>query len=192
VVKRPSEDVTQLLLAWQAGDEGALERLIPLVHDELHQIADRCMRRERDAHTLQATGLVNEAYMRLIDAHRVQWQDRTHFLALSARVMPQVLVDYARRRNNQKRGGGVIPVTLIDALDASDERPYDVIALDDALEALRAFDARKSQVVEMRFFGGLSIEETAHALRVSPQTVMRDWNLAKKWLSRELTRTSTG
>jgi len=192
VVKRPSEDVTQLLLAWQAGDEGALERLIPLVHDELHQIADRCMRRERDAHTLQATGLVNEAYMRLIDAHQVQWQDRTHFLALSARVMRRVLVDYARRRNNQKRGGGVTPVTLIDALDASDERPYDVLALDDALEALRAVDARKSQVVEMRFFGGLSIEETAHALGVSAQTVMRDWNLAKKWLSRELTRTSTG
>jgi RNA polymerase sigma-70 factor, ECF subfamily len=192
VVKRAGGDVTQLLLAWQAGDEGALERLIPLVHDELHQIADRCMRRERDAHTLQATGLVNEAYLRLIDVHRVQWQDRAHFLAISARVMRQVLVDYARRRNNQKRGGGLKPVTLIDALDASDERPYDVLALDDALEALRVFDARKSQVVEMRFFGGLSIEETAHALSVSPQTVMRDWNLAKKWLSRELTRTSTG
>jgi RNA polymerase sigma factor (TIGR02999 family) len=144
------------------------------------------MRAERAEHSLQATALVNEAYVRLVDARRVRWQDRAHFLAMSARLMRRVLVDHARARGYQKRGGGAEKVTLVDALAGSDERPHDVIALDDALEALAAFDDRKSRVVELRFFGGLSVAETAQALGVSVETVMRDWKFAKAWLSREL------
>ncbi|MFI5178220.1 MAG: sigma-70 family RNA polymerase sigma factor [Vicinamibacterales bacterium] len=178
--------VTDLLVAWGGGDESALERLMPLVQEELHRLARREMRGERPGHTLQTTALVNEAYMRLIDARRVRWQDRAHFFALSARIMRRILVDHARSRNFIKRGGGTRHVSLDEALIVSQDRGADLVALDDALQALAALDARKSQVVEMRFFGGLSVEETAEALRVSPETVMRDWHLAKVWLLREL------
>ena len=164
---------------------------MPLVHDELHRIAVRCMRGERRGHSLQATALVNEAYVRLVDAKRVRWQDRTQFLAMSARLMRRVLVDHARARLYQKRGGGAVKVTLVEEHAGSDERPHDVIALDDALDALGAFDQRKSRVVELRFFGGLSVEESAQVLGVSVDTVMRDWKLARAWLGRELTPRTT-
>jgi RNA polymerase sigma factor (TIGR02999 family) len=178
--------VTALLVAWGAGDGRALERLVPLVEAELHRIARRCMRGERREHSLQATALVNEAYLRLVDAQRVRWQDRSHFLAMSARLMRRVLVDHARKRAYQKRGGGAVRVTLVEGLGGSDERPHDIVALDDALEALAAFDERKSRVVELRFFGGLSVEETAQELGISIATVVRDWKLAKAWLLRQL------
>jgi RNA polymerase sigma factor (TIGR02999 family) len=178
--------VTALLVAWGAGDGGALERLVPLVEAELHRIARRCMRGERQEHSLQATALVNEAYLRLVDAQRVRWQDRSHFLAMSARLMRRVLVDHARMRGYQKRGGGAVRVTLVEGLGGSDERPHDIVALDEALEALAAFDERKSRVVELRFFGGLTLEETAQELGISSATVLRDWKLAKAWLRREL------
>jgi RNA polymerase sigma factor (TIGR02999 family) len=179
--------VTDLLLAWSSGDESALQQLIPLVRVELRRLARRHMRAERAGHTLQTTALVNEAYIRLIDLSRVQWQDRAHFFAMSARLMRRILVDHARARRFVKRGGGarVIP---FDEAAVSFERGADLVALDDALQALAAIDARKSQVVEMRFFGGLSVKETAAALEVSPETVMRDWNVAKAWLLREVRR----
>jgi RNA polymerase sigma factor (TIGR02999 family) len=179
-------DVTGLLLEWRGGNEDALSRLIPLVHEELHRLADRYIQRERAGHTLQATALVNEAYLRLIDAKRVQWRDRAHFLAISARLMRQVLVDYARSRGSQKRGGDAVRVTLVEEIAAVGEPDLELVALDDALQALAKFDERKSCVVELRSFGGLSVEETAAVLHVSPDTVMRDWKLAKAWLLREL------
>jgi RNA polymerase sigma-70 factor (ECF subfamily) len=179
-------DVTGLLLEWRGGNEDALSRLIPLVHEELHRLADRYIRRERAGHTLQATALVNEAYLRLIDAKRVQWRDRAHFLAISARLMRRVLVDYARSRGYQKRGGDAVRVTLVEEIAAVGEPDLELVALDDALQALAKFDERKSRVVELRSFGGLSVEETAAVLHVSPDTVMRDWKLAKAWLLREL------
>ena len=178
--------MTALLAAWGAGDGRALERLVPLVEAELHRIARRCMRGERLEHSLQATALVNEAYLRLVDTQRVRWQDRSHFLAMSARLMRRVLVDHARARGYQKRGGDAVRVTLVEGLGGSDERPHDIVALDDALEALAAFDERKSRVVELRFFGGLTHEETAQELGISIATVVRDWTLAKAWLLREL------
>lgn len=178
--------VTEWLHAWGQGDQSALDRLMPYVQDELHRLARREMRGERPGHTLQTTALVNEAYLRLIDASRVQWQDRAHFFALAARLMRRILVDHARSRNYVKRGGGMRTISLDDVLVVSQERGADLVALDDALQALAAVDARKSKVVEMRFFGGLSVEETAEALQVSPETVMRDWKLAKVWLLREL------
>jgi len=159
---------------------------MPLVHQELRRLARVQMRGERDNHTLQTTALVNEAFLRLIDLRRIEWQDRAHFMALSARLMRRVLVDHARSRNYQKRGGGAAPLALDDVLVASSERGADLVALDDALEDLGRVDPRKSQVVELRFFGGLSVEETAEALSVSPETVMRDWRLAKVWLLREI------
>jgi RNA polymerase sigma factor (TIGR02999 family) len=182
----PSHQVTRLLVDWRNGDEGALEQLIPLVHDELRRVARRHMAHERVGHTLQATALVNEAYVRLIDVRQVNWQDRAHFFAMSSRLMRRVLVDFARSKGYQKRGGGAQKVSLDEALIVSSEPGADLVALDDALAALAAFDARKAQVVEMRFFGGLSVEETAEALKVSVDTVMRDWKLAKAWLLREL------
>jgi RNA polymerase sigma factor (TIGR02999 family) len=181
---------TALLLAWGQGDQAAFDQLVPLVHDELRKLARRQMGHERRDHTLQATALVNEAYLRLIDIRRMKWQNRAHFLAMSARVMRRILVDAARAKGYQKRGGEAQRVTLDDALVVTEEPGQDLVALDDALQALAAFDARKSQVVEMRFFGGLSVEETAEALHVSGATVMRDWRLAKAWLLREL-RTGT-
>ena len=177
---------TTLLLAWGRGDETALDQLIPLVHDELRRLARRHMAGERPGHTLQATALVNEAYLRLIEVTQVRWQNRAHFFAMASRVMRRILVDAARARGYQKRGGGAESVSLDEALLVSGEPRQDLIALDDALNALAAFDLRKSQVVEMRFFGGLSVEETAEALHVSADTVMRDWRLAKVWLVREL------
>jgi RNA polymerase sigma factor (TIGR02999 family) len=177
---------TTLLLAWGRGDETALDQLIPLVHDELRQLARRHMAGERPGHTLQATALVNEAYLRLIEVNQVRWQNRAHFFAMASRVMRRILVDAARARGYQKRGGGAETVSLDEALLVSGEPRQDLVALDDALNALAAFDLRKSQVVEMRFFGGLRVEETAAALHVSADTVMRDWRLAKAWLVREL------
>lgn len=161
---------------------------MPLVHQELRRLARSQMRGERDNHTLQTTALVNEAFLRLIDLRRIRWQDRAHFLALSAQLMRRVLVDHARSRNYRKRGGGVARVVLDDVVVAAPERGADLVALDEALEDLARVDPRKSRVVELRFFGGLSVEETAEALHVSPETVMRDWRLAKVWLLREISR----
>jgi RNA polymerase sigma-70 factor, ECF subfamily len=189
----PSRDrsrvhVTELLLAWGSGDRSALDELMPLVHHELRRLARSQMRGERDNHTLQTTALVNEAFLRLIDLRRIRWQDRAHFLALSAQLMRRVLVDHARTRNYRKRGGGAATVALDDVAVAVPERAADLVALDEALEDLARVDPRKSRVVELRFFGGLSVEETAEALNVSPETVMRDWRLAKVWLLREMSR----
>jgi RNA polymerase sigma factor (TIGR02999 family) len=182
-----SHDVTALLLAWGDGDEAALGRLIPIVHDELHRIARACMAGEKGDHTLQATALVNEAYLRLIRTQGMNWQNRAHFLAMAARLMRRILVDFARARQYQKRGGGAVNVSLApDAALSPDEPGRELVALDDALEALAKVDERKSRVIEMRFFGGLSVKETAEALHVSPETVMRDWKLAKAWLLRQL------
>ena len=178
--------VTGLLLAWGKGDEAALGQLVPLVEQELHRIARRCMAGERAGHSLQATALVNEAYLRLVDAQHVNWQDRAHFLAMSARLMRRILVDAARSKRYQKRGGGAVKVALDEALMPPKEAGQDLVALDDAMQALAKFDERKSRVVELRFFGGLSVEETASVLSVSVDTVMRDWKLAKAWLLKEL------
>ena len=178
--------VTQLLIDWSNGDENALRRLIPLVHEELRRVARRHMAHERAQHTLQATALVNEAYVRLVDIRQVKWQNRAHFFAMSARLMRRILVDVARSRRYQKRGGGAQQVSLHEAMAVSPEPGADLVRLDEALTALAAVDQRKAQVVEMRFFGGLSVEETAEALHVSRDTVMRDWKLAKAWLLREL------
>jgi len=181
-----TQEVTEILVAWSNGDETALERLIPLVHDELHRLAHRYMNRENPGHMLQTTALVNEAYLRLVDSSRVQWQNRAHFYAVSAQLMRRILVDFARSRNYLKRGGNAVQVSLDQALAVSLDQDADLVALDEALNALAAIDERKSRVVELRFFGGLSIEETAEVLKVSPETVMRDWRLAKVWLLREL------
>jgi len=182
--------ITRLLVDWRGGDQTALEQLIPLVHDELRRLARRHMARERVGHTLQATALVNEAFVRLIDVQQVKWQDRAHFFAMSSRLMRRILVDFARSKGYQKRGGGAQKVSFDEALVVTTEPGQDLVALDDALNALAAFDGRKAQVVEMRFFGGLSVEETAEALKVSVDTVMRDWKLAKAWLLRELKQSS--
>ena len=182
----PNAEVTALLLAWGHGDDVAFDRLVPMVHAELRRIARRHMGHERVGHTLQPTALVNEAYLKLIDARQVKWQDRAHFFAMSSRLMRQVLVDWARARGYQKRGAGAHNVTLDEGRVGAIEQPADVIALDEALKALEQIDPRKSQVVELRFFGGLSIEETAEVLSVSPGTVMRDWTLAKAWLRRAI------
>src|SRR3977135_353706 len=178
--------VTELLRAWGDGDDGALERLTPLVEAELRRLARGYMARERRGHTLQTTALVNEAFLRLTDARRIRRQDRAHFLGISARLMRRVLVDHARSLGYQKRGGGAERVTLDDGLVTSPEPAVDVLALDRALEALAAVDDRKSRVIELRFFGGLAVQEAAEVLHVSPDTVKRDWRLAKLWLLREL------
>ena len=182
----PSQEITQLLLAWSNGEQTALEKLMPLVYTKLHRLAKHYLRLERDRRTLQTTALVNEAYLRLIDARQVRWQNRAHFFAISARLMRQILVDFAREHGYQKRGGGAQQVPLDEALIIGQQPDQDLVALDGALQALAEVDARKSQVVEMRFFGGLSIEEMAEVLKVSPETVRRDWRLAKSWLRRRL------
>jgi len=179
------DDVSKLLCAWSAGDQSALERLTPIVYDELRRRASLCMKRERTGHSLQTTALVNEAYMRLVDYKRMQWQDRAHFFAVSAQLMRRILVDHARR-HNIKRGGGLQHVSLEEAAVVGGGRAEDLVALDDAMNALARRDPRKVQVVEMRFFGGLSVQETAEVLKVSPVTVRRDWSTAKVWLYREL------
>jgi len=178
-------DVTGLLSAWSKGDQGALEELTPIVYEELHRMARRYMGRERPGHSLQTTALVNEAYMRLVDYKRMQWQNRAHFFAVSAQLIRRILIEHARRRN-LKRGGGVRHISLDEAAVVGGKRTADLVALDDAMKALAQFDPRKERVVEMRFFGGLSVEETAEVLKVSPVTVMRDWSTAKAWLYREL------
>jgi RNA polymerase sigma-70 factor (ECF subfamily) len=183
---RPA-DVTALLLAWNAGDPSALEKLTIAVHDELRRLARHYMRQERPGHTLQPTALVNEAYVRLVDATRVQWQNRSHFFGVSARLMRQILVDLARTRGAAKRGLGAAHLNLDDVAIPVAARDEDFVALDQALSMLAATDARKAQVVEMRFFGGMTVEETAEVLAVSPETVKRDWSLAKAWLKRQLT-----
>ncbi len=181
-----SHEVTQLLLAWSEGDQGALEQLMPLVYAELRRLAKRYMRNERAGHTLQTTALIHEAYLRLIDTRQVRWQNRAHFFAISARLMRQILVDFARERGYKKRGGGARRVPLDEARVIGQGRDEALVAVDEALSALAGIDARKSQVVELRFFGGLSVEETAEALKVSPETVRRDWRLARSWLLRTL------
>src|ERR1019366_6815328 len=178
-------DVSTLLRAWREGDQNALGRMTPIVYQELHRLAHRFMRRERDGHTLQTTALVNEAYMRLVDYRRMQWQNRAHFFAVSAQVMRRILVDHARS-HNVKRGAGVLHVSLEEVAVVGGDRTADLVALDDALNALARLDPRKVQIIEMRFFGGLSVEETAEVLKVSPATVRRDWSIAKLWLYREL------
>jgi RNA polymerase sigma factor (TIGR02999 family) len=176
-----------LLLAWRAGDEAALARLTPLVQQELQRIARRCLRGERADYSLPPTALVHEAYVRLVDTRQVNWQSRSHFLAVAARLMRRVLVDAARSRRRAKRGGGAVQVSLSGRL-LTTERPPDLISLDDALDALAVIDPRRSKVVELRFFGGLDVKETAVVLDISPETVMRDWKLARAWLRRELQR----
>jgi RNA polymerase sigma factor (TIGR02999 family) len=178
--------VTQLLRAWSAGDQSALEALVPLVEAELRRLARGYMARERRGHTLQVTALVNEAFIRLAGARNVDWQDRAHFLGIAARLMRRVLVDHARLRGVQKRGGGGYNVALEEGMAVSPPADVNLFALDRALSALAAVDERKGRVVEMRFFGGMTVEETAAALDVSPDTVKRDWRLAKLWLLREL------
>jgi RNA polymerase sigma factor (TIGR02999 family) len=190
-MKPSPAEVTKCLLAWSNGDQSALDRLIPLVHAELYRLAKRYMGKEHSGHTLQTTALVNEAYVRLIDARHVKWQDRAHFIAISARLMRRILVDHARSSNYVKRGGEAQRITLEQAAVYSEERAPDLVRLDDALTALAETDLRKGQVVELRFFGGLSVEETAEVLRVSADTVGRDWRLAKAWLLRELSSEST-
>jgi RNA polymerase sigma factor (TIGR02999 family) len=182
--------ITGLLLAWREGDDAALNELIPLVYDELQRIARGCMAGEHAGHSLHATALVNEAYLRLVDTRRVDWQNRAHFLAMSARLMRRVLVDIARSKAAEKRGGDAVRVTLGAALNIAHEPGDDLVALEDALQALARLDERKAQVVELRFFGGLSVEETASVLSVSRDTVLRDWRLAKAWLLRELEQAS--
>jgi RNA polymerase sigma-70 factor (ECF subfamily) len=183
-----SHEITQLLVAWGAGEQDALQKLTPLVYAELHRLAQHYMAGERTGHTLQSTALVNEAYMHLVDSSHVRWQNRAHFFAISAQLMRRILVDSARSRKYAKRGGQAPRLSLEEALLVPEERGADLVALDDAMSALAAVDLRKSRVVELRFFGGLSVEETAEVLKVSPETVMRDWRLAKVWLRRELRR----
>jgi len=192
VMAPSSKEITQWLVAWNNGDSAALDQLIPLVHEELRRLAKRYMRqergRERRGVTLQTTALVNEAYLRLIDAGNVRWESRAHFFAISAQLMRRILVDYARSRNRVKRGGVAQRVELEEAAVFSVERAPDLVALDDALDALAKIDERMSRVVELRFFGGMSVAETAQVLKVSPGAVERDWRLAKSWLLHELER----
>ena len=181
-----SREITQLLLAWSDGDKQALDRLVPLVYDELRRLAQNYMRKERAGQTLQTTALIHEAYLRLIDADRVQWRNRAHFFGIAARLMRQILVARARERGCQKRGGGAEHVSLDEAMVIDERLDEDLVALDEALGELSQFDARMAQVVEMRFFGGLTEEEIAAALDVSTKTVRRDWRLARSWLRRKL------
>lgn len=181
-----SHELTAALQAWTAGDESALEKLTPLVEPELRRLAHYYLARERSAHTLQTTALINEAWLRLIDWTQVSWQDRAHFFGLSARLMRYILVDFARSRKQQKRGGAVQHVPLDEAVAISADRSDDLVALDDALQTLGRYDPRKCRIVELRFFGGLTVDETAEAMRLSPVTIIREWNKAKAWLYQEL------
>jgi RNA polymerase sigma factor (TIGR02999 family) len=182
------QEVTQLLIAWSNGDRGALEKLMPLVYDELRRLARRYMNREPAGHTLQTTALVNEAYLRLIEQKEVKWQNRAHFFAISAQLMRRILVSMARARQADKRGGEARQVSLDEALVISENRAAELVALDDAMNELASLDPRRSRVVELRYFGGLSVEETAEVLKVSPDTVMREWKRAKAWLYAELNK----
>ena len=182
----PSVEITRLLRAWSGGDQAAFERLTPVVYDELRRIARGYMRHERPDHTLQATALVHEAYLHLIDVQNVGWQDRAHFFAVSAQMMRRILVDRARARVTGKRGGAAAHVQLDEIPEVGSWRAIELMALDDALTAMAKMDPRKAKVIEFRFFAGLSVEETAEVLKISPQSVMRDWKLARAWLEREL------
>jgi RNA polymerase sigma factor (TIGR02999 family) len=185
-----SQEVTRLLRAWSLGDEAALEALIPLIYNELRQRAHRYMGRERKGNSLQTTALINEAYLRLVGSAPVAWESRSHFFAIAARMMRRILVDRARARRSLKRGGEGRPVSLDEEHLVVGPPHRDLVSLDEALDALSVVDPRKGRVVEMRFFGGLSVEETAQVLKVSPQTVLRDWKLAKVWLLRAMSRAS--
>ncbi len=185
----PSE-VTQLLIAWSNGDQAARERLISVVYEELHRLARRYMRNESPAHTLQTSALVNEAFIRLVDQRNVHWQNRSHFFGIAAQMMRRILVDYARSRNYAKRGGGARKLSLDEGLIVSPERSEEVVAVHEALERLAKIDPRQAQIVELKFFGGLSNEETAEVLTVSPGTVARDWTMAKAWLRREISKSA--
>jgi RNA polymerase sigma-70 factor (ECF subfamily) len=180
----PPEEITGLLIDWSHGDQAALDELMPLVYEELRRLARQYMSKERAGHTLQTTALVNEAYMRLVDQSRVQWQNRAHFFAIASQLMRRI--DHARRHQYAKRGGGALQVSLNEAAGVSHEKSADLLALDDALKRLAALDERKSKVVELRFFGGMTVEEAAGVLNISPETVMRDWVAAKAWLHREI------
>jgi RNA polymerase sigma factor (TIGR02999 family) len=188
MTKASAEEITVLLRAWSNGDQAALEKLTPLVYEELHRLARRYMAREQGGHTLQTSALVNEAYLRLVDARGVRWQNRAHFFAVSAQIMRRILVDFARARRNLKRGGGARPVSLDQALSVSPELGPDVLALDEALDRLAVLTPRQSRVVELRYFGGLSEDEVAAVLEVSPRTVRHDWRVARAWLYRELSK----
>jgi RNA polymerase sigma factor (TIGR02999 family) len=184
-----SNQVTVLLRKWSEGDEGALEQLTPLVYDELHRLAHQHMRRESAGHVLQTSALINEAYLRLVDQPRIQWESRAHFFGIAARLMRHILVDDARKRNSAKRGGSLIQVPLDEVENLVQQQAANVVAVDEALQRLEAIDARQSQIVELRFFGGLSIDETASLLKVSPGTVMRDWTFARAWLKSQMNHT---
>lgn len=186
MTKTPTSEITGLLVNWTDGDEDALERLLPLVERELHRIAHNYMRRENPDHTLQTTALVNEAYLKLIDQKKTRWQNRAHFFAIAAKIMRRILLNYARDQRRKKRGGNAVQVSLSEAAVVFLERTEELIALDEALDRLAALDERKSRVVELRYFGGLDVDETAEVLKVSPITVMRDWRFARAWLSREI------
>ena len=183
-----THEVTRLLLAWKSGDETALNRLMPLVYQELHRLARRYMVAEQTGHPLQTTALVHEVYVRLVDANSIDWHDRAHFYAICARLMRRILIDFARSRNYQKRGAGFAHIQLEEAVTVTSTIGSELLAVDEALKRLTLIDARKSEVVEMRFFGGMTTEEISAALNVSPQTITRDWKLAKAWLHRELSR----
>ena len=182
-----SQEVTQLLVAWSNGDHEALDKLLPLVNAELRQLARRYMRRENPGHTLQTSALVNEAFLRLIDQKRVRWQNRAHFLGIAAQLMRRILIDHARKHHYAKRGGGAVKVSLDEAAAATTSRAAELLAVDEALEKLTAMDARKGRIVELRFFGGLNLEETAEVMGISSPTVQREWRAAKAWLHRMLT-----
>lgn len=188
-MSQPPPQITELLVAWSGGDDSALERLMPLVYDELRRLAHRYMSHERPGHTLQTTALVNEAYLRLVDWREVRWQNRAHFFAVSAQMMRRILVDFARDKKYLKRGGGAPQISFSEAAAFIESPGADLVALDETLNALAEIDLRKAQVVEMRFFGGLSVKEVAEVLKVSEETVMRDWRLAKVWLLRALDKT---
>jgi len=186
--KTPVRDITELLQGWNDGDSRAMERLAPIVYDELHRLAHNYMSGERDGHTLQTSALVNEAYIRLVDIKEMQWENRQHFFAMTGRLMRRILVDFARRRRNLKRGGGAEHVSFEEGLTVSPSQMPDLLAIDEALDALAAEDPRKVRVVELRFFAGLDTKQTAAALNVSPETVRRDWRLARAWLHRQITQ----
>ena len=188
-MKSAAHLVTRLLNEWNDGDESALEQLMPLVHDELHRLAHQHMRRERPGHILQTSALINEAYLRLVDQPQIRWENRAHFFGIAARLMRRILVDDARKRNSAKRGGSLIQVPLDEATSVVQEQAANVAALDEALKRLETIDARQGQIVELRFFGGLNIEQTAAVLEVSPGTVMRDWTFARAWLRNEMNGT---
>ena len=185
-MKPAPNEITQLLKDWSSGDQTALDKLMPLVYEELHQLAHQHMRREQPGHMLQTSALINEAYLRLVDQPQIRWESRAHFFGIAARLMRRILVDEARKRNSAKRGGRAIEVSLVEGANIAQEQAANVVALDDALKTLQAIDSRQSEIVELRFFGGLSIEETAEVLKVSPGTVMRDWTFARAWLRQQM------